>query len=249
MPFSFFSSVENLMEKSTTQMKLCVMISGSGSNLQSLIDTFPNDEKSSRAARVALVVSDNPGAYGLERAKSAGIETAVISPKQFESKQEFGLAHLELFRDRGIELIVLAGYLKLIPANMIEEYRNRMINIHPALLPSFGGKGMYGRKVHAAVIESGAKISGATVHFVDEKYDHGPILLQYPVQVYYSDTPEELAARILRYEHMLLPLAVHLIAMGRVSVRENRVYIDGEERLDWAGTYFLENDEKHGKKR
>ena len=230
-------------------MKVAVMISGSGTNLQSLIDTFPNEKKSSRPARVALVVSDNPGAHGLERAKHAGIETAVISPQQFESKQEFGLAHLELFRERGIELIVLAGYLKLIPDNMIEEYRNLMINIHPALLPSFGGKGMYGSRVHAAVIESGAKISGATVHFVDEKYDHGPILLQYPVQVYYSDTPDELAARILRYEHNLLPLAVHLIAMGRVSVREHRVYIDGEERLDWAGTYFLENEKKSGKKR
>jgi len=229
------------MKQRENQVKVCVMVSGSGTNLQSLIDTFPNDEYSSGPARVALVISDNPGAYGLERAGNAGIETAVISTKQFETRQEFGAAHLELLAERGIELIVLAGYLKLIPENMIVAFRNRIINIHPALLPAFGGKGMYGSRVHEAVIESGVKLSGATVHFVDEKFDHGPILLQYPVQVYSSDTPEALAERILQYEHKLLPLAVHLIAEGRVHVREQVVSIDGEERLDWTGSYFLKN--------
>jgi phosphoribosylglycinamide formyltransferase-1 len=227
------------------QKKICVMVSGSGSNLQSLIDTFPNDKQSMKPARVALVVSDNSKAYGLERARKAGIKAAVISPKEFESKEAFGAAHIELFGLEGIDLIVLAGYLKLIPANVISEYENRMINIHPALLPSFGGKGMYGIKVHEAVLESGAKLSGATVHFVDEKYDHGPILLQYPVQVLFSDTPKDLAGRILKYEHKLLPLAVHLITSGRVEVRDRRVFINGEEGLSWAGSYFAEIEGNH----
>lgn len=228
------------MSETKKQWKLSVMISGSGTNLQSLIDTFPNDERSGKPARVVLVISDNSDAYGLERAKRAKIKTAVIHPRQFQSREEFGSAHLKLFREAKIDLVILAGYLKLVPENVIREYRNRMINIHPALLPMFGGKGMYGARVHEAVIESGTKLSGATVHFVDEKYDHGPILLQYPVRVYYSDTPPVLAKRILKYEHKLLPLAVHLISTGRVEVRGRRVYIDGEENINWADSYFSE---------
>lgn len=237
------------MGTSENQKKLCVMISGSGTNLQSLIDRFPNDKQSGKPARIALVVSDNAEAYGLRRASYAGIPATVISPKQFENREEFGAAHLELFRDEQIDLVVLAGYLKLIPRNVIEEFENRMINIHPALLPSLGGKGMYGARVHRTVIENGMKISGATVHFVDDKFDHGPILLQFPVQVYYSDTPQRLADRILQFEHKLLPLAVQLITTNRVEVRGRRVFIDGEEDRTWTENYFaeLEEDQQKGK--
>jgi phosphoribosylglycinamide formyltransferase-1 len=215
-------------------MNICVMISGSGTNLQSLLDHYPYEGGEAKPARVAFVVSDNPGAFGLERAKKAGVRTRVIPPKDFATPEEFGLAHIRLMKEEGIDLIVLAGYLKLLPANLVSEFRNKMINIHPALLPSFGGKGMYGARVHHAVIESGVKLSGLTIHFVDERYDHGPILLQHAVPVYFTDTPEALAKRILAHEHRLLPRAVGLIAAGRVEVRGQRVFIDGEENLEWS---------------
>lgn len=229
------------MEASRAQMKVCVMISGSGTNLQSLIDHYPDDGNTVKPARVSLVVSDNPEAFGLERARKAGIRTRIISPRDFASSEEFGMAHVRLFREEGIDLVVLAGYLKLVPGNVVSEFRNRMINIHPALLPTFGGKGMYGIRVHQAVIESGVKLSGLTIHFVDERYDHGPILLQSPVPVYFSDTPEVLAKRILEHEHRMLPFAVELIATGRVEVRGRRVFIDGEENLSWPRVPDEEN--------
>jgi len=240
--------MERAMNSFSSTKRVCVMISGRGTNLQSLMDRFPDVKGSGKPARVVLVVSDNPGAYGLERARNAGIKTAVISPGDYASREEFGRAHLELFEREKIDLVVLAGYLKLVPPNVIDAFRNRIINIHPALLPSFGGKGMYGANVHRAVIESGTKVSGVTVHFVDEKYDHGPILLQYPVPVYFSDTPESLAERILGYEHKLLPLAVHLLATGRVEVRGRRVFVDGEESMNWSEGYFeaLEENDRSG---
>jgi phosphoribosylglycinamide formyltransferase-1 len=215
-------------------MNVCVMVSGGGTNLQSLMDHYPDDRNTEKPARVSLVVSDNPEAFGLERARRAGVKTCVISPNDFGTHEEFGMAHIRLFTREDIALVVLAGYLKLVPGNVISEFRNKMINIHPALLPSFGGKGMYGKRVHQAVIESGVKLSGLTIHFVDERFDHGPILLQYPVPVYFSDTPEALAKRILEREHRMLPFAVGLIAAGRVEVRGQRVYIEGEENMDWS---------------
>ncbi len=226
------------MSRPEKPINVCVMVSGSGTNLQSLIDRYPSGPEPDRPARISLVVSDNRQAYGLERAIKAGIETRVIPPGDFASQEEFGTAHIDLFREKEIDLVVLAGYLKLIPSNVVGAFENRMINIHPALLPSFGGKGMYGRRVHEAVIESGTRVSGATVHFVDEKYDHGPILLQFPVPVFSGDDPKTLAKRILSYEHRLLPLAVELIATGRVRVEGRRVIISDDRTLTWLPTFF-----------
>ncbi len=214
-------------------LKLSVLVSGGGSNLQAIIDRFHASERGRRLARVCLVISDKETAYGLERAAGAGIDTMVIRPADFSSSHEFGEKLIEAFKRYEIDYIVLAGYLKMIPPNVIKSYRNRMINIHPALLPLFGGKGMYGIRVHKAVLESGMKVSGATIHFVDEEYDHGPIIAQQTVPVLSSDTPESLAARVLEVEHVLLPWTIEQIAEGRVSVegRIVSVAVDVEEIL------------------
>lgn len=201
-------------------LKLAVMVSGSGSNLQAIIDRFHREDKDTRTVSVVLVISDREGAYGLERARNAGIDTIVIAPSDYSGSDAFGEKLIETYKRYEIEYIVLAGYLKMIPANVVKCYRNRIINIHPALLPLFGGKGMYGIRVHRAVLESGMKVSGATIHFVDEIYDHGPIIAQRTVPVYSDDTPESLAARVLEVEHRLLPDAIELIASESVSIEE-----------------------------
>lgn len=201
-------------------LKLAVMVSGSGSNLQAIIDRFHREDKDTRTVSVVLVISDREGAYGLERARNAGIDTIVIAPSDYSGSDAFGEKLIETYKRYEIEYIVLAGYLKMIPANVVKCYRNRIINIHPALLPLFGGKGMYGIQVHRAVLESGMKVSGATIHFVDEIYDHGPIIAQRTVPVYSDDTPESLAARVLEVEHRLLPDAIELIASESVSIEE-----------------------------
>jgi phosphoribosylglycinamide formyltransferase-1 len=212
-------------------LKLSVLVSGSGSNLQAIIDKFHSSEHGLELASVNLVISDRENAFGLERAQKAGIDTMVIPPTDFASGHEFGENLIEAFKRYEIDYVVLAGYLKMIPPNVIQYLRNRMINIHPALLPLFGGKGMYGIRVHKAVLESGMKVSGATIHFVDEEYDHGPIIAQQTVPVFSSDTPESLAARVLEVEHVLLPRAIELIAEGRVTVEEGivNVAVDAEE--------------------
>jgi phosphoribosylglycinamide formyltransferase-1 len=200
-------------------LRLAVMVSGGGSNLQAIIDKFHQGKERRSLVRVALVISDRDSAYGLERAKKAGVDTLVIAPSDFSSSEEFGEKLIEAFKRYEIDYVVLAGYLKMIPPNVVGYLRNRIINIHPALLPLFGGKGMYGIRVHQAVLESGMKVSGATIHFVDEEYDHGPIIAQNTVPVFSDDTPETLAARVLEVEHRLLPGAIELIAEGRVSVK------------------------------
>jgi phosphoribosylglycinamide formyltransferase-1 len=200
-------------------LRLAVLVSGRGSNLQTLLDRFHGDADSRRLAEVRLVLSDRDTAFGLERAERAGIDTAVVAPGDFRSPEEFGEKLIEAFKRFEVDYVVLAGFLRMIPENVIAAYRHRVINIHPALLPLFGGKGMYGRNVHAAVLESGMKVSGATVHFVDEKYDHGPIIAQETVPVRHGDTPESLADRVLEVEHALLPRVVAWLAEGRVSVR------------------------------
>jgi len=202
-----------------TPLRLAVLVSGRGSNLQALLDRFHGDPLGRRLAEVRLVLSDREGAPGLERAGKAGVETEVVAPGGFDAPEAFGERLIETFGRHAIDYVVLAGFLRMIPASVIVAYRNRVINIHPALLPLFGGVGMYGRRVHAAVIESGMKVSGATVHFVDEKYDHGPIIAQETVSVRHGDTPELLADRVLEVEHALLPRVIGWIAEGRVSVR------------------------------
>lgn len=188
-------------------LKLAVFISGGGTNLQSLID---NCQSGSLRAEIKMVISNNSKAYGLERARKAGIETFHISKKVYPDKNEYNKAILNLLEDHKIDLIVLAGYMKLLPSEIVKKFYGRIINIHPALLPEYGGKGMYGQNVHEAVIESGDKFSGATVHMVDERYDHGPILVQRRVPVIDGDTTETLAARVLEIEHQILPKAVSL---------------------------------------
>lgn len=188
-------------------MRVAVLASGSGTNLQALLDTF----REAAPARVVLVVSDRPSATALERARQAGVATAVLAdPGDGE-----GLT--ALLQSHDVELVVLAGYLKLVPPATVAAFADRMLNIHPALLPAFGGKGMYGLKVHQAVLASGATVTGVTVHLVNPEYDRGPIVAQWPVPVDANDTAESLAARVLAVEHQLLPAVVMAAARaGRV---------------------------------
>lgn len=189
--------------------RVAVLASGGGSNLQALIDRF---QSATDPARVELVVASRAGIGALARAERAGIASVVVDPRETgEAHAERLLAELECHR---IDMVVLAGYLTLIPAAVVERFRGRMLNIHPALLPAFGGRGMYGMRVHRAVIESGARLSGATVHRVDDRYDEGEIVAQWPVPVFAGDTPETLAARVLAVEHRILPLAVEALARG-----------------------------------
>lgn len=211
------------------RMRVAVMVSGGGSNLQQLLDRFPMREGSTASAEICLVVADREGIGALDRAARASAPSAVVPPRDFDSPGSFGDRLLELFDEHKVELIVLAGYLKMIPRNVVSAYSNRMVNIHPALLPSFGGQGMFGHHVHQAVLESGVKLSGPTVHFVNEQYDRGPIIAQRAVPVYHTDTVETLAARVLDEEHRILPLVVDLIARGKVSLRGNIVEVENGE--------------------
>ena len=189
-------------------MRIAVFVSGSGTNLQSLLDACGE----SSPARVVLVLSNKADAKGLDRARAAGVDTFFIQdPKD-------GAALIASLERYGVELVVLAGYLKLVPADVVLAYENRMLNIHPALLPSFGGKGMYGQRVHEAVLDSGATVSGPTVHIVTAEYDRGPIVAQWPVPVKPDDTVDSLQQRVLAVEHKLLPAVVLAAATaGRVA--------------------------------
>lgn len=197
---------------------LAVFASGSGSNLQALLDRFGRDGHPDSSAQVVLVVSDRPGIRALERAEDAGVRTAVLNPKEFDAPEGFAAALLAAVRESGVQLIALAGYLRLLPATVVEEFRGRIVNIHPAPLPAFGGPGMYGLRVHQAVLKSGIKISGPTAHFVDERYDTGPIIAQWPVPVLPGDDAAALAGRVLRYEHRLYPAVVRALARGEVEL-------------------------------
>ena len=200
---------------------VAVLVSGGGTNLQAILDAI--DEGRITNARVDVVISNNPGAYALERAKGHGIEALCISPKEYERRDSI-LAKLDSFQE---DLVVLAGFLVVIPEQMIAQYRNRIINIHPSLIPSFCGKGFYGLKVHEGALARGVKVTGATVHFVDEGTDTGPIILQKPVAVEEGDTPEILQRRVMEQaEWIILPQAIDLIANGRVSVANGHVTVE-----------------------
>jgi len=197
-------------------LKLGVMVSGGGTNLQAILDAIDNGGITN--AKVEVVISNNPGAYALERAKKHGIEAVCLSPKSFGSREEFHRALLGKVDSYGLDLIVLAGFLVTIPAAMIQKYRNRIINIHPSLIPSFCGVGYYGLKVHEAALKRGVKLTGATVHFVDEGVDSGPILLQKAVEVLPGDTPEVLQRRVMEEaEWKILPRAIDMIANGQLG--------------------------------
>ncbi|UCC73148.1 MAG: phosphoribosylglycinamide formyltransferase [Gemmatimonadota bacterium] len=197
---------------------VAVFASGGGTNLQSLLDMFGAEGSPDPACRIALVVSDRPGIGALDRADKAKVPKAVVPPKEYESGEAFGKALLEVLGERGIDIIALAGYLKLVPANVVRAYRGRIINIHPGPLPTFGGSGMWGHHVHEAVLKSGVAVSGPTIHFVDERYDTGPIIAQWPVPVMTGDTPDSLAARVLKYEHRLYPAVLGALARGEIEL-------------------------------
>lgn len=197
-------------------LRVGVMVSGGGTNLQAILDAV--DSGKITGAEIAVVISNNPGAYALERARSRGIQAVCMSPKSFESREAFNEAFLAKVDEYELDLIVLAGFLVTVPAAMIAKYRNRIINVHPSLIPSFCGVGYYGLKVHQAALARGVKITGATVHFVDEGMDSGPIILQKAVEVLPGDTPEVLQRRVMEQaEWVILPEAIDRIANGRIE--------------------------------
>ncbi len=202
-------------------LKIGVLISGSGTNLQSLID---NVESGNINGEISVVISNKKDAYGLERAQKYKIDAVYLNPKSYGSSEEYNDAIIEELEKRGVSLVVLAGYLKILSEKFIKSYRNRIINIHPSLIPSFCGKGYYGIRVHEAAIDYGVKVSGATVHFVDEQADTGPIILQEAVCVD-DDTKETLQKKILKVEHKLLPTAVKYFCDGRIEVQNRKVKI------------------------
>ena len=209
-------------------IKVAVLASGGGTNLQALIDNLQVNKFTSqqvKRARILLVVSNNPDAYALVRAQKAGIERLVLSEKKFRSRPEYAKALVRELKKRKIDLVCLAGFMIILDPYFVRHFKNRMLNIHPALLPAFGGSGMYGHHVHEAVLNSGAKVSGCTVHFVDEGCDTGPIVLQKVVPVLDNDTPQTLAKRILKFEHQIYPEAVKLFAEGRLKIEGKRVKI------------------------
>ena len=195
--------------------RLAVLASGRGSNLRALHEFLTRNDRA-KFAELALVLSDHADAGALAYAHTRDIAAAAIDGGTLGGDRL--LAHL---RSHRIDLVVLAGYMRLVPEVVVHAYRGRIVNVHPALLPSFGGRGMYGSRVHAAVIAAGARVSGATVHFVDERYDRGAIIAQWPVPVLSGDTPQALAARVLRVEHALYPPAVLAVAQSRIALDAN----------------------------
>ena len=206
-------------------LKMAVLVSGGGTNLQAIIDKIADGGITN--AEISVVISNNKNAYALERAKKHGIEALCISPKQYESRQQFNKALLAAIQSYQVDLVVLAGCLVVIPEIMVKAYPNKIINIHPALIPSFCGTGYYGLKVHEAVLERGVKVTGATVHFVDEGTDTGPIILQKAVNVEQDDTPEILQRRVMEQaEWIIMPKAIDLIANGKITVEDGKVIVD-----------------------
>lgn len=204
-------------------LRLAVLVSGGGTNLQALIDQIEQNKLTD--VKIEVVISNKSNAYALERAKKHGISTELIQKKDYPDRQEFGEALRSLIDNYNIDLIVLAGCLFILPEQVIISYRNRIINIHPSLIPSFCGDGFYGLKVHEAVLARGVKVTGATVHFVDEGTDTGPIILQKAVMVQEDDTPETLQQRVMEEaEWVLLPEAVRLISENKVHISNCRVY-------------------------
>ncbi|MCI5650193.1 MAG: phosphoribosylglycinamide formyltransferase [Fusicatenibacter sp.] len=205
-------------------LKLAVLVSGGGTNLQAIMDAM--DDGKITNASISVVISNNAGAYALERAKKKGIEAICISPKNYDTREEFNRALLACLQSHEVDLVVLAGCLVVIPQMIVDAYPNRIINIHPALIPSFCGTGYYGLKVHEGVLERGVKVTGATVHFVDGGTDTGPIILQKAVEVKEGDTPKILQQRVMEEaEWIIMPKAIDLIANGKVTVEDGHVRI------------------------
>ena len=205
-------------------LKLGVLVSGGGTNLQAILDAI--DAGTVTNAEIGLVISNNAGAYALKRAEDHGIKAECISPKDYNDREQFHRALLEELKKNQIDLVVLAGYLVAVPPMIVEAFPDRIINIHPSLIPSFCGTGFYGLKVHEGVLARGVKVTGATVHFVDNGTDTGPILLQKAVEVQEGDTPEILQRRVMEQaEWKILPRAIDLIANNRVTVQNGKVIV------------------------
>lgn len=206
-------------------LKIAVLVSGGGTNLQAIIDKIAEGVITN--TEIAVVISNNKNAYALERAKQAGIEAVCVSPKDYENHEQFNQEFLKTLDSYQVDLVVLAGFLVVIPPAMIQKYENRIINIHPSLIPSFCGTGYYGLKVHEGALARGVKVTGATVHFVDEGTDTGPIILQKAVEVQNGDTPEILQRRVMEQaEWEILPRAIHLIANGKVTVKDKKAVVE-----------------------
>jgi len=213
------------MRKNMT--KIAVLVSGGGTNLQALIDAEKRGELGN--GRISLVIASKPDVYALERAKNNGIKSVVLARKEYDSIAAYSKALADTLESEGAELVVLAGFLTIIDEQVYERFPNKILNVHPALIPSFCGKGFYGLHVHEAALEKGVKVSGATVHIVTPECDAGPIVLQKAVYVKEDDTPETLQKRIMEEaEWKILPEAVKLFCDGRISVENNKVYIKGE---------------------
>ena len=207
-------------------LKIAVCVSGGGTNLQAIIDGIESGVI--KDTEIVLVFSNNPNAYALERAKKAGIPAVCKSPKTYPSREEFNKDFLDTLVNTNPDLVVLAGCMVVIPKEIVRAFPNRIINIHPALIPSFCGQGYYGLHVHEKVLERGVRVTGATVHFVDEGTDTGPIILQKAVMVEQGDTPEILQKRVMEQaEWKIMPRAINLIAQGKVRVEDHHVIIDG----------------------
>ena len=203
-------------------LRILVCVSGGGTNLQAVIDAIGSGSLTN--TEIIGVISNNKNAYALTRAEQNGIDAVCVSPKDFPDREAFNRAFMKAVDALQPDLIVLAGFLVVIPVEMIAKYRNRMINIHPSLIPAFCGTGFYGLKVHEAALARGVKVTGATVHFVDEGTDTGPIILQKSVQVHQDDTPKTLQQRVMEEaEWQLLPQAIDMIANGRISVEDGKV--------------------------
>ncbi len=205
-------------------LRVVVLVSGGGTNLQAIMDAVDNG--AIKNTEIVGVISNNKNAYALKRAANRGVKNMCVSPKDFVNREEFNEGLLQAVDDMNPDLIVLAGFLVVIPENMISKYRNRIINVHPSLIPSFCGTGFYGLKVHEAALEKGVKVVGATVHFVDEGTDTGAIILQQAVAVEEGDTPEVLQRRVMEQaEWKILPQAIDLIANDKLEMIDGKVWI------------------------
>ena len=203
-------------------LKTAVLVSGGGTNLQAILDAV--DAGKITNAEISLVISNNPGAYALERARAKGVEAVCISPREYETREEFHKALLEKLQSEQVDLIVLAGFLVVIPEMLVKAYPNRIINVHPSLIPSFCGTGYYGLKVHEGALARGVKVTGATVHFVDAGTDTGPIILQKAVEIQEGDTPEILQRRVMEQaEWVLLPQAVEQLCARIIQEKEDHL--------------------------
>ena len=203
-------------------VRIGVLISGGGTNLQAIID---NTKDGTINGNIQLIISNRRNAYGLERGKKSGIDSLHISPKDFSNMDEYNLRLIKEFKDRNVDLIVLAGYLKILSPEFIKEFKERIINIHPSLIPSFCGDGYYGERVHQGVLDYGCKVTGATVHLVDEGTDTGPIILQRCIYISDDETVQSLQKKVLKIEHEILVEAVKLYCDGKISVEGKHVKI------------------------